>query len=171
MPEKKPKLTFYEHAANSLAENTLNDLLGFVKFAEENQLKVDKKPVYLQGISYKKVHICTFTLTTTQMYGKPDGSWGIWPNSLFFNDYDKYVTDPELKEFILSSVNYMLHRGCDGSKCNTVPNITIFGKAFDNACSGGPIFIKNPEGKTLKQAKELVLLVKYIIDDKIACNV
>ena len=140
--------------------------MDFAKFVNENGLTLRKGGgMYTSFVCYKKEKICALDLYSIRRY-KPDGTWDIRPNNLLFDDYDKYVTDDKLKEFILKSLNFILCPRCNGGQCiGRDENITIFGKSFSYVCSGSPLLIMNPQNEALERAKELVLITKNIIDD------
>jgi len=180
LAEKKIKPTFVELAIDLLDKDKIDNFLDFVKFLNEKQFLSDKQLAsrsgsgYSRMIHYKKDKICALNLNSIVRY-KPDGSWSICPNNIFFDDYDKYITDEKLKEFVLNSINFIKCRGCNGSQCMRGRedltgewSMSIFGRDFINVCSGTPLMIISPSGETLECAKELVLITQNIIADKLA---
>ena len=179
---KREKRTFLEFAYELLDEDKIDDFLDFVQFLRENQLVKESQLSKTKATSYSRmVHytkelsgkICALNLTGIQSY-KPDGSWSISPHNLFFRDYNEYITDEKLKAFILNSIKIKKCPGCDGSRCNVARadwvrnDLTIFGENFNDICN---IKFINPSGEALELAKELVLITKNIIADKLARNI
>ena len=170
---KKIKQPFVELAMDLLDSDKIDPFLDFAKFVEENPLTSCKGGGrYSRLINYKRNTVCILNLNSIKRY-TPDGSWSIVPNSLYFYDYDKYVTDENLKEFIINSINFIKCRGCDGAGCHGgrenwgKDNLTIFGKNFKNVCNGFPLMIISPSGKALEHTKELILITKNIINDQL----
>ena len=179
MTGKREKRTFLEFAHELLDEDKINDFLDFVQFLRENQLVKESQLSKTKSTSYstmvhfdghrKNDKICALNLTGIESY-KPDGGWSIMPNNLFFSDYGKYVTDEKLKAFILDFIRIKKCRGCDGSRCYggkeewDRSNTTIFGEDFNDVCK---IKFISPSGETLEHAKELVLITKKIIANKL----
>ena len=176
MSEQKKKPTFVELALDLLDKDKIDIFLDFIRFLKENQLTLKKQSTYIQVVSYKKEHICSLCLFSNEKY-KPDGNWGISPINIFFNEYDLYVTNEKLKKLIICSLNFNLCKGCNGSQnpyCNGgsehlgKTKLTIFGKIFNNVCNGVPLKIISPDKEELELVKELVLISKKIIADKLA---
>ena len=169
MPEKRATPTIAEFASNYLDADKLDHFLDFVSFVKKNQLGLRKGAAYSWGVFYKGVFICNLDLYGPKRY-KPDGNWDIRPKNLFFDEYDRHVTDAEEREFILNAINFIKCRGCDGSGCMGRDNLTIFGKNFKNVCNGFPLLIISPEGEALENAKKLVLATKDIIEAARRCE-
>ena len=106
------KSTFIEKAMDLLDHDKLGDFLDFVGFIKESQIKLPltsgngfSTMIYIKN---KKTEnkIGALNLNSVVRY-KPDGSWSITPNNIFWDDYDKHITDEKLKEFVLNSINYI----------------------------------------------------------------
>ena len=178
---KREKRTFLEFAHELLDKDKIDNFLDFIQFLKNNQLVKESQLTLTKSTSYSTmIHytkdingkICALNLNSIKRY-KPDGSWSIAPNNIFFNAYENYVTDEKLQEFIINSINFIKCRGCDGSNCNGggehfglgKDNLTIFGKNLKNVCNGSPLLIISPSGEALELAKKLVLTTKDIIID------
>ena len=175
---KREKRTFLEFAHELLDEDKIDNFLDFVQFLKDNQLVKENQISKTKSTSYSTmIHytkgisgkICALNLTDIKSY-KPDGGWSIMPNNLFFRDYDKYVAAEKLKAFILDSTRIKKCRGCEvnrgfGGTIEWVSNnLTVFGEDFSNICN---IRFRNPSGEMLERAKELILITKNIIVDKL----
>ena len=79
--------------------------------------------------------------------------------SVDINKCEKYVSD-ELKEFILENIVSPLCQGCQGQD-----DRIILGKKFAKVCGCHLLHLKNPNGKALEHAKELIMVNKNIIDN------
>ena len=178
---KREKRTFLEFAHELLDEDKIGDFLDFVQFlrnnhlVKESKISITRSTAYSTMIHYTKEKfggICGLHLTSIKSY-KPDGGWNIIPNNRFFREYGEYITDEKLKAYILSAVKIKKCHGCEINKCWggdivwSKNNLILFGEDFSNICN---IKFSNPSGKSLERAKELVLVTKNIIDDKIAGN-
>jgi len=179
MPEKKLNPTFIEKAVALLDKDKIDNFLDFVKFVSEKQYVSERRLASRSGkgysimLHYKKEKICALNLNSIVRY-KPDGSWSISPHNIFFQHYDRYITDEKLKAFVLDSINYIKCRGCNGSLCmrgredSTGKMAYVnFRKGLNKCCSGTPLLIISPSGETLERAKELVLVTQSIIADKL----
>ena len=162
MPEeKKIKPTIEEKAADLLSGEKLKNYLDFYQFLIAN--KLSKAPSNKDGtaltIKFKNKLFCSFRVS-------PD-SWRLSFFKYFRQEkwYDKiepYLSD-EQKDFICSNINIKPGcKGCDGEK-----ELIIFGKTFNNVCACHSLLLRNPEGKALEYAKELVLIAKKIIAESI----
>ena len=169
------KLTFIELAENLLDKDKIDDFLDFINFTKEHSLIKSSLftsrswKSYGRMIHYKKVKIGALCLYSIKR-SKPDGSWCFFPDSKFFYEYNKCITDEKMKEFVINSMNYIKCRGCNGSQCmNGREDLTgewkmpLFGKDFINVCSGMPLMIISPSGDDLELTKQLVLLTKDIL--------
>jgi len=89
-------------------------------------------------------------------------NFDLFARNKWFEKCENYLT-AELKDFIWANINTT--SGCCVNKtCWSVENKIILGKLFNGrVCACCPIFINNPDGKTLEYAKELALIGKTII--------
>lgn len=150
----KPKVE--DVAGEVLDSDKLKNLLDFVEFLKNNKLTPRWASFNSWSIRYKNKGLC---------YVKINNQKGIWDARLersFFDEYDKYITNDELKEFVLNIVNPPL---CENRDCWKRKNETILGKKFDEVCRCWPFKIDNPDGTELELLKELVLVSKNIIID------
>ena len=51
------------------------------------------------------------------------------------------------------------------NKCKGTQNIAILGKHFDSVCTCHPLIIINPKGQALENAKEIVLILKKVVEE------
>ena len=79
-------------------------------------------------------------------------------------DYDKYIDDDKLKEFIWNNVSAPLCPGI-GRACGGRQNVTILGRKYDAICGCWPLNVKNPSDITLECSKKLILVIKNFILD------
>jgi len=151
-----------EYAANCLDENKLKTFLKFFDFLNKNKFGKAKTGRKINGswaYKYKNKMIGRFYLKKN--------SWGITYFNLFsrnewFEKCQKYLS-VELKDFVLTHVNTTAGC-CERKSCHSVENKIILSKMFTSrVCACAPIYVNNPDGKTLEYAKELALIGKNII--------
>ena len=158
MSEKK----FIELAGKLLDGDKLKSLLDFHEFLKSIKVQKGQTGVKNLGVGYHSREICSLRLG--------EGFWYI----TYFKDYyrraklfekcEKYFTG-ELKEFILENINTTPGIVTSCRNCDTPKNKVILGRMFDVVCNCHQIVLKNPDGKTLEYAKEIVLIAKNVIDD------
>ena len=134
----------------------MKNFLDFNQFLKSNKVSKGKtnKAGTSWAVRYKGYMICHFRAYKD-----------FWFISYFkreelLENCEKYITG-ELKEFVLSNINTA--PGC--GECKGRENQTILGKMFDRVCGCHLLLLKNPDGKALGYAKELVLINKNIVDD------
>ena len=136
--------------------------LDFVEWLRENQLPPRWAGIFAWKVYYKNQYICYINFSYPAK-----GSWEVKPNRLFFEEYGKYITDDELKKFVLDDIVHL--PGCN-RECGRKKNIEFLGKRFDEICSCWPFVIKNPDGAALEKLKKLVLVSRDIIADLAAAG-
>jgi len=159
MTEKRPMIGIAGIAEQKLDEDRLRDFLGFYDYI--NDLKLGTRKVINRfeirwTITYTGKKIAAFHLN--------GDSWSVSFFHLFkakrwFDYCEKYLTD-EMKGFILANMN--TSAGCCVKKrCQSVENVTLLGKYFnERVCGCSPFSINNPSGKTLLYAKELTTICR-----------
>ena len=163
MSEKK----FIELAPKLLDDDKLNNLLEFCEFLKNIKVQRGQTATKNLGVAYHRREICSLRLG--------DDFWYI----TFFKDYyrraklfekcEEYFTG-ELKEFILGNINITPGLVTSCKNCDTPKDKTILGKKFDAVCNCHQIVLKNPDGKTLEYAKEIVSIAKNVVDDIVSSN-
>ena len=161
----KPKIE--DVAVEIITGDNLKNLMDFLEFLRDNKLTPRWQSSNSWKVTYKNKSVCYVNLL------EREGFWMIrhsqFTREKWFTDYDKYITDAVLKEFILDNINAPLcgQRNCWGWFRN---NITILGKQFDKVCNCWPLTLKNPEGAALECSKKLILVIKNFIADLAAAN-
>jgi len=160
----KPKI---EDIANEVINgDNLKNLLDFIEFLKNNKMSPRWASVNSWKVMHKNKSVCYVNLNDR------DGSWMIrhsqFTREKWFIDYEKYITDAELKGFILEHINGPL---CPGRDCWGSKNkMTILGKDFDAVCTCWPLTVKNPDGSVLECSKKFILAIKTIIVDFTTAN-
>lgn len=171
MPEEK-KLTFLQQQKliKPKPEDVIPDFFDgdtgknasdFVAWLRENNLPPRWTQIYAWKVYYKSKYICYLNFSYPAK-----GDWIVKPNRLFFEEYGKYITDDELKKFVLDIVQLP---GCN-RECGRKKDTEFLGKKFDEICSCWPFCIKNPEGAALENLKKLILVSRDIIGDIVAAS-
>jgi len=84
-----------------------------------------------------------------------------WPGDLDVNESDRFPIGENLKTFARGNVKKCFK--CGG--CEIVPTVKmVFGEKHDSVCCNVFHFWK-PNGETLENAKNLMSLLKHVIDD------
>jgi len=130
--------------------------LDFAAWLRENKLPPRWAGIYAWKVYYKSQYICYINFSYPAK-----GSWEVKPNRLFFYEYGKYITDDELRKFVLDIVQ---RPGCNRD-CGRKRNVEFLGQKFDEVCSCWPFRAKNPDGAALENLKRLVLASRDIIAD------
>lgn len=164
MPEKQKKVhpKPEERAQKCLSGNELKNFSDFIEFLRDNKLSLQPGNLV---VKHKNKSVCHVR------FNDSEHSWEVrhshFTRENWFQDYDKYITDDELKEFILAHINAPLciDRGCNGRQ-----NMTILGKHFDAVCNCWSLTVKNPDGAALECSKKLILVIKKFIADLAAAS-
>ena len=157
MSEKK----FIELAAKLLDGDKLKSLLGFNEFLKNNKFQKRQTGVKNLGISYNSYEICSLRLG--------EGFWLIsyfkdyYNSAKLFEKCEEYFTG-ELKEFVLSNINTAPGSVTACKTCGTPKSKVILGQAFDEVCNCHQIVLRNPDGKALEYAKEIVLIARDVVN-------
>ena len=161
MAEKKVKMTIEEIAAGFLGGDKLKNFLDFNESLKKKNLSKSTTSTGKNGyqgwaIRYKGCMIAH--LRACKDY------WFIsYFKAVDINKCEKYVSD-EFKKFILENITSPLCQGCKGHD-----NRIILGKKHEKVCGCHLLHLKNPAGKALEYAKELIMINRNIVDD-IAAN-
>ena len=157
MAEKKVKLTIEEIAAEFLDGDKLKNFLEFNESLKKKNLSKSTTSTGKNGyqgwaVRYKSCMICHFRAYKDY--------WFIsYFKSVDINKSEEYISD-ELKKFMLGNITSPLCLGCKGHD-----NRMILGKKHEKVCGCHLLHLKNPSGKALEYAKELIMINRNIVDD------
>lgn len=156
--ELKPKAE--DVAAKLIDGNNLKNLMNFLEFLKDNKLTPRWQSSNSWKVTYKNKSVCYVNLNDREKF------WMIrhsqFTRDQWFKDYDEYIENNELKEFVLGHINAPI---CVGRGCKGRENMTILGKHFDSVCNCWPLTVKNADGAILENSKKLVLTIKNFIAD------
>ncbi len=163
MGDARSSQSIEEIAAGLLDEDNRKSFLDFYDFLTSNKLgkrKTGRKPDSKNwAITYRNKKIAHFNWYKNVW---SINIFDLFPQNNWFEKCEKYLTD-ELKDFILTNIN-TTSSCCVKGVCHSVEHKNIFGKTFSGrVCACAPIIFMNPEGKTLENAKKLILIGKNII--------
>ena len=163
--QRKTKPKVEDVAKEILDKDKQKNVLEFVEFLKDNKLTPKWASYDSWKVTYKSKGVCFIKMN------QQDEFWTIAPSQLtsseWFANCDKYITDAELKEFVLDNIS---GPRCTIRDCKGRQNITILGKKFDEVCNCWPIVFKNPTGETLENSKKLILVIKKFITDLVATS-
>jgi hypothetical protein len=169
--QKKLKPKVEDIARDLLDEEKLANLLDFLELLKANKLTPRWYATNSWTVKHKNKTVCVIKMNWIPQPSDKENYWGIYHSHFtrekWFVDYDRYLTDHRLKGFIWDNINppYACSQKGGTVICKGRPDMIILGKPFKSVCSCYSLVAKNPEGKTLEQAKELVLFIKnYIVD-------
>jgi hypothetical protein len=155
----KPKVE--DVAKEFITGDKLKNLSDFLEFLKNNKLTPRWQSSNSWSVRYKNKSVCYVRLNNNEMSWSLDHSQ--FTREKWFTDYDKYITDDELKEFIWDHINAPR---CIGRDCWSYQNkMTILGKQFDAVCNCWPLSVKNPDGAKLECSKKFILVIKNFIAD------
>ena len=138
-----------------LTGDALNNALDFVAFLHENQLSLDSNDDHV-GWAVGGIVGNSIGYVLVNGVAQMPGPWTIWFNSCDFNESDS--ADDELKETAWAHANFCGHCHAGWKDCGCGDR-TIFGRKFDSLCHS-PLAFTNPDVQTLKNMKELMLMLK-----------
>jgi len=166
---QKPKVE--DIARELLDEEKLANVLDFLEFLKNNKLTPRWYTTNSWIVKYKNKTVCVIKMNWMMQPSDKENFWGIYHSHFsrekWFIDYNKYIKDKGLKEFIWDNINppYACSKKGGTVRCRGLLDMTILGKPYKSICGCYSLVAKNPEGKTLEYAKELVLFIKnYIFD-------
>ena len=172
--ELKPKVD--DIAREILDEDKLVNVLDFLEFLKNNKLTPRWYATNSWSVKYKNKTVCKIKLNWMPRSSDKGDYWGIYhahfTREKWFVNYDRYITDDGLKEFIWDNINppYACSQKGGTVRCKGWPNMTILGKSFKSVCGCYSLVVKNPDGKTLEHAKDFVLIIKNYIADLVAMD-
>jgi len=144
----------------ALSGDTLENALDFVAYMKTNGMSPDTP---------ESNAFCSAGKYICQICIYPDGNipgWTIfmgqsYDDILLRSDYQIYPVDEDLKEFAWTHIST-----CGACGCGTQPGrrITLFGKEFNNVCTGLLSF-RNPAGEALELTKRLTEVWKLSMAD------
>jgi len=156
MAEQKPKPSIEEIAADFLDGEKLKNFLDFNESLKKKNLSKSATSTGKNGYQGWAVRYKGYMIAHFRAY---KDYWFIsYFKSVDINKCEEFVSD-ELKEFILGNIVTPLCQGCKGHD-----NRMILGKKFNKVCGCHLLHLKNPEGKALEYAKELIVINKNIVD-------
>ena len=154
----KPKIE--DVAPEILDEDKLKGLSEFLEFLKANKLTPRWLSTNSWKVMYKNKCVCFIRLN------KRERLWNIshsnFTREKWFKDYERYMTDNEVKEYILNNIKPPL---CTDRDCKGRQNMTILGKKFDSVCNCVGFRINNPNTAELENSKKLILVIKNYIAD------
>jgi hypothetical protein len=154
----KPKIE--DVAGDFVTGDNLKNLQDFLGFLKDNKLTPQWQSSNSWKVSYKSKSVCYIRLNDKEKYWSLDHSQ--FTREKWFTDYDKYITDAGLKEFVLEHINAPR---CTGRECKGRQNMTILGKKFDEVCNCWSLSVKAPGGAELEDYKKFILVIKKFIVD------
>ena len=165
----KPKIEdiAMEHFKNEKEKS--ESILDFIKFLRDNKLSPRRESSGRYKVHYKNDYICYINFFI-RWANDASPTWSVDFNRkfVFANSYDRYITDDELKKFILSIVTTP---GCGGGERHNCGGrhykFSLFGENYDKLCTCWPFQVKSPEGDTLEIMKKLILESKLVIEKMI----
>jgi len=150
--QKTVKPKFEDFAKSLLKNDMLKNALYFNEFLRNNGLTTEKASKYFWSVGHEGTRICTISIRENgwwiRCFGRTDGS------DELLDMCEKYLTD-DLKNLILNNI-----REPQCKKCKSFKSKIILGKMFKRVCWCTPFLFINPNGKSLEQAKEIVLINK-----------
>ena len=164
---QKPKVE--DSAKERFTGDRLENMLDFLDFLKSNKLTPRWYTSDSWVVKYKNKKICQIKFNWMPRPSDKEDFWGIYFDHFtrqeWFSGHDKIIANDELKEFTLNNINPP--HGCKRKegRCTGRSDMMILGKQFKAVCACFPFLIKNPGSKTLKHAKEYVLLIKNCIAD------
>ena len=168
--QKITKPTPEDAFSEFLVGETKNNALNFIAWLRENKLPPRWDGIYRWKVPYKSKYICYIHLSWLPDKDiheiVPNNNWSVKPNSLFWDEYGKYITDDTMKQFIVDIVQ--LPR-CN-KDCGKKRDVVFLDKMFSEVCHCIPFLICNPNGETLEKLKELFLISKDIFNDLYILN-
>jgi len=161
--ESKPKP---EEIAKELKNpDDYKNLLKYLEFLNENNLKPRWQSVNKWSVHYKNKLICRIGINTPTYDGADgfDEGWSV-SNNQFIKGFlftDGSEIDDNLKKFIWNNIKTP-PCSCKPN-CGGIQNAAVFGRRFDAVCNCWPFYVKNPSGEQIKYLCELALTVKKFI--------
>lgn len=150
---KKAKPIIEDFAKSLLDNDKLKNALCFNEFLRDNELTAEKVSKYFWSVKHEGTRICTISIREDywwiRCFGRYDGS------DELLDLCEKYLTE-DLKNLLLN--NIVTDLPC--KNCKSFKSKLILGKMFDRICWCTPFRFKNPDGKFLEYAKEIVLINK-----------
>ena len=146
-----------DFAKRFLCNNILENVLGFSDFLRVNDLAAKKASKYFWYVKHEGIRIATISIRENswwiRYFGRTDGSHEL------LDSCEKYMTE-DLKDLILNNIN---EPHC--KNCNSFVSKIIWGKMFDRVCWCTPFCLRNPDGKALDYAKEIILICEKAATD------
>jgi len=159
-PVKSPGII--EVAKGFLSAENLASLTELNDFLVANKMTPrDTKAGGTWAVRHKNNAVCHIRLKEAEKSWTV--SFGHFTKEEWFVDYDKYITDDGLINFIWSNIQSPL---CTDRDCWSKNNkMTILGKNFDAVCYCVGFRIINPNDDEINYLKKLILIIKgYIIN-------
>ena len=161
---EKPKVE--DVAREFIDGDNLKNLTDFLEFLKSNKLTPHWQSSNSWKCSYKNKSVCYIRLNDREKSWSLDHSQ--FTREKWFVDYDKYITDNELKEFIWNHINAPR---CTGRDCWSYNNkMIILGKQFDAVCNCWSLTVKNPNGAEIECTKKWISIIKTFITDLAAVS-
>jgi len=155
--QKKTRPKAEEAVSKLLSGETQKNALDFISFMKDNKLSLGyasnswKSTYKGKSVCYLLVHENEWTLRFSH-----------FTREKWFVDYDCYIIEAKLKDFIVNNIN---PRNCPGRDCGASKSRTILGKNFDEVCTCWPLYLKNLSGEDIEYIKKYILVIKKYIAD------
>lgn len=148
---------------NVLSDEKLKYAMDFITHLTEiGNTTVPIEYPFHYASHYKDVLTCLVVCWKDENADHYNLAFCCWPGELDVIENDNFPVDERLKEFARANVKYCFK--CGG--CEIEPSVRmVFGEKHDNVCSQVFHFWQL-NNETVENAKILMELLKYIIDDK-----
>jgi len=143
----------------------LRNLMDFLGFLRENKLSPRWQSSNTWSVRYRNKAVCHLRVNYNEKGWRVSNRHFVWEK--WFEGDDKYITDDDLKGFILDNIRGPV---CVNTGCKGVENVTIMGKGFDSVCGCWPHSVLNPGGAEFDCLKKLILAIKAYIADFAAAS-
>ena len=165
------KLKIQEVGSKFLIADRLKDLTKLSEFLEANKLTPrDTKSGGTWAVRYKNKAVCHVRLNDNEC------KWSVqfthFTREKWFVDYDKYITDDNLKQFVWNNLHTSpspnpncIRRGCTG-----IQSINILGIEHKSVCRCVGVSTQNPNSAELENIMKLVVIIKQYINDLTTAN-
>jgi len=158
--KKIVKPTLEEIANNRLSGDIKANLLGFVAFLRAEKISPGFGGGRWWVAKHKGKAICHISIDNQNYTLQITSFTRPW-----FADYDKYIANKDLIQFIWDNIQIPTCTGCKGRQ-----NATILGKQFKAVCNCAGMVVKNPDSTKIEHLKKLALIIKQYIADLTAAN-
>ena len=160
------KMKIQNVASEFLDANKLKNLTVLSDFLTANKLTPrDSKSGGNWPVRYKNKAICHIRLNDGER------SWSVqfthFTREKWFVEYDNYITDNNLKNFIWNNLHNApsANPNCIKRGCTGIRRINILGKEHTSVCRCVGVSVRNPSDAEMECIKQLILVIKQYIGD------